>query len=519
MVDVGEREARDALRAAAPRRASARRHSEASSQPWVATRPPRTSMPTTTRSGPCAASAARSISGSVIAAVPITTRSAPALQRLLDRLGRAQAAAVLHRHAGLGGDPPQVLDVHRLAGPRAVEVDDVQALGAAAHPCQRGRQRVGVIDGARAEVARCEPHGAAFEDVDRRVEPHRWSAQDCAIGRRSGRAAVAVARRRSPRSCRASAGRPPRTSRGGTGRRRRSRAARRSRTARRTRPCRARPRRRRAPARASARGRRRSAPAGRARAASPARAARPRSSRCAAASAAPARSGRTSPRDQAEALGAAHAPARSRRRAACRGRCRAAACPRARRSRSSSSRPSRLRFSIAFGNAPTPGQHEPGGVASRVGVRAQQRPRADVRERLLDRAAVAHPVVDDADLDAARAPTPQRRAHDVSVPFVLGTPGSVGSIATACAQRARERLEGRLDHVVGVAARLDAQVQRQLGRVGERAEELLGQLVLEAAGRARRQRRLEDGQRAPRDVDRAARPGLVHRHRRRRRSG
>ena len=40
-------------------------------------------------------------------------------------------------------------------------------------------------------------------------------------------------------------------------------------------------------------------------------------------------------------------------------------------------------------------------------------------------------------------------------PSSTGTPGSSGSIATACAQRAGERLEARLDHVVGVRAGLD----------------------------------------------------------------
>ena len=48
---------------------------------------------------------ARAAAGSVIAAVPITTRSAPGAERLRDRLGGAQAAAVLHGHAGLRGDP------------------------------------------------------------------------------------------------------------------------------------------------------------------------------------------------------------------------------------------------------------------------------------------------------------------------------------------------------------------------------------------------------------------------------
>src|SRR5207248_8720560 len=46
----------------------------------------------------------------------------------------------------------------------------------------------------------------------------------------------------------------------------------------------------------------------------------------------------------------------------------------------------------------------------------------------------------------------------------------------------------------------------------ERAEELLGELVLEPAGGAGRQRRFEQRERTSRDVDGAARTGLVHGH-------
>src|SRR6185312_16217324 len=47
---------------------------------------------------------------------------------------------------------------------------------------------------------------------------------------------------------------------------------------------------------------------------------------------------------------------------------------------------------------------------------------ADVLERLLHRPSIAHPVIDEAD---------PRRAGHTSVPLVLGTPRSAGSIATA----------------------------------------------------------------------------------------
>ena len=87
-----------------------------------------------------------------------------------------------------------------------------------------------------------------------------------------------------------------------------------------------------------------------------------------------------------------------------------------------------------------------------------------------------------------------------------------GSTSTAGAQRAGERLERRLDHVVRVRARLDLHVQRQLGRARDRAEELLGEVGVEALDRARGQLALEDAERPAGDVDRRRRARLVHRH-------
>ncbi len=67
----------------------------------------------------------------------------------------------------------------------------------------------------------------------------------------------------------------------------------------------------------------------------------------------------------------------------------------------SSSSPSSRRFSIARGNAPDAGEHEPvARRAARVVVASTSARRADVLERLLDRAPVAHPVVDDRDVAA-----------------------------------------------------------------------------------------------------------------------
>ena len=68
------------------------------------------------------------------------------------------------------------------------------------------------------------------------------------------------------------------------------------------------------------------------------------------------------------------------------------------------------------------GEHQPVGGRQATVIVGDLRLGADVLERLLDRAPVPHPVIDDRD--------PRTRGH-VSVPFVLGTPGSVASIATA----------------------------------------------------------------------------------------
>jgi len=64
------------------------------------------------------------------------------------------------------------------------------------------------------------------------------------------------------------------------------------------------------------------------------------------------------------------------------------------------------------------------------------------------------------------------------------------------------------------AARLHAQVQREPGRVGEGAKELLEQLVIELSGDARRQRAGKSAQAAPGDVDGTRRACLIHRHHR-----
>ena len=141
-----------------------------------------------------------------------------------------------------------------------------------------------------------------------------------------------------------------------------------------------------------------------------------------------ASSAATAPVEQAEAARRRRARWSSRRAAAGRGRCRGSARRPSRRSAISSSRPrSRIR-SIARGKAPTPGRITPSAARTSAASSADRRRGADVLERLLDRAQVAHPVVEDRDPGA----------HSLSVPLVEGTPLSSGSIETAT-RRARAK--------------------------------------------------------------------------------
>ena len=111
-------------------------------------------------------------SGSRSAAVPITTRAAPAASTPSSAAVVAQAAADLDRALDRGGDPPHRLEVARLPRPGAVEVDDVQVLGALPGPAQRRVDRVGVVGRLALVVALHQPHRGAAADVDRRVEDH-----------------------------------------------------------------------------------------------------------------------------------------------------------------------------------------------------------------------------------------------------------------------------------------------------------------------------------------------------------
>ena len=97
---------------------------------------------------------------------------------------------------------------------------------------------------------------------------------------------------------------------------------------------------------------------------------------------------------------------------------------------------------------------------------------ADVLERLLGAAPVAHPVV-------------EQRDH-VSVPLVDGHAASSGSMATATRSARANALKQASIMWCALRAGLQLEVERQPRRRGDRAEELLGGLVLEAGDLARR---------------------------------
>ncbi len=65
-----------------------------------------------------------------------------------------------------------MVEVHRGARARAVEVDDVQLARAGLHPPARGVERIGVVHRALVELALGEAHGLALEDVDGRQQDH-----------------------------------------------------------------------------------------------------------------------------------------------------------------------------------------------------------------------------------------------------------------------------------------------------------------------------------------------------------
>ena len=172
--------------------------------------------------------------------------------------------------------------------------------------------------------------------------------------------------------------------------------------------------------------------------------------------------------------------------------------PASARSRSSSTSPSARSRRIASGNAPTPGSTIASAAAIVVAV-GRARDASRRRARAPSRR-------------CAGCPSRSRRARrSRQRPLGRRHAGLVGVDRHRDAQRAGERLEARLDHVVRVRAGLQLEVQRQPRRARHGAEELLGRLVLEAGDRARRAARARSrsstaGRRCRSRTPRAPRP-------------
>ena len=281
----------------------------------------------------------------------------------------------------------------------------------------------------------------------------------------------------------------------------------RSRTARRTRRCRARPRRARERARRSARGRRRSGSAGSASSGEPGCVKLTSFQPMCGSFSGAGSSARTSPAMMPRP--AAPPSSLECSKASCMPRqMPSTGVPAATRSRSSSSRPSSAGSVHRAREGAHAGHDEAGGGAQRVGVAADGDARADVLERLLHRAAVAHAVVDDRDLHGLL----QQRAHRLSVPFVLGTPVSPGSIATAWRRARANALKAAS---IMWWALLPASTRRCSVSLAALASARKNSSVsswskppVEPGGRSA----LEQREGPPGDVDRAARARLVHRH-------
>src|SRR5206468_3885882 len=155
-----------------------------------------------------------------------------------------------------------------------------------------------------------------------------------------------------------------------------------------------------------------------------------------------------------------------------------------------STRPSEVRFAMQAPKAPTPGRTTPGALAMRSGSRVTsaafprivRRSRHDYPDGLLEE--------------------PLGREHADDARVALG-----GEI-----ERARQRLEDRLDDVVRVAARGHADVEVHARLVGECQEEVVDQLDVERADLRLLDPDVVDEEGPPREVDHGRHQRLVERH-------
>ena len=135
------------------------------SQPSTATAPSRTSIATTSCS-PRADAYRSSAPSSANAAVPITTRRAPAASKRLGVCERADASRRLDRDRldrGHDGADERRVDPTR-AG--RTEVDEMDQLSATRRELSRERQRIGAPRDDAVERAALEPNGLSLEHVD-----------------------------------------------------------------------------------------------------------------------------------------------------------------------------------------------------------------------------------------------------------------------------------------------------------------------------------------------------------------
>ena len=99
----------------------------------------------------------------------------------------ADAAAELHRNAHRFEDAIDSRGVHRFAGKRAVEIDNVQILKALLLEGARLHSRIAMEDGRARHVALLKAHGEAFLEIDRGKENHGCHFRKLAISARPNR--------------------------------------------------------------------------------------------------------------------------------------------------------------------------------------------------------------------------------------------------------------------------------------------------------------------------------------------
>ena len=177
--------------------------------------------------------------------------------------------------------------------------------------------------------------------------------------------------------------------------------------------------------------------------------------------------------------------------------------PELRRSATSASSSSSRTRRIAAGKAPTPGRITPSAARTAWGSAVIEASAPDPLERLLDRAQIAHPVVEDRDLG-------HRDTRSGQGPLGGRDAGLERVDLDGLAQGPGERLEAGLDHVVRVGAVARADMQGQLRVGGDGAKELLRELGVEPGDRDRAAGRPRTGTAAARTrrsrTSRAPRP-------------